>query len=101
MRSNVACFAEAVALLVKQPRTLVELAAAMGHKKDNTARRYVRALRDEGLVYIKEWRWTDSLGRGRPCPVWAWQPSVCEMADAPRRTAGDFIHITSGTASPH
>lgn len=82
--TGLARFAEVVALLVKQPRTITELSEAMGQDKPNDQpARYINALRAEGLLYVKEWR-QQFNGRGKPWPVYAWQPSVLELPDAPR-----------------
>lgn len=70
-------FAEAVALFVKAPRSVPDLREAMGITNNVQAHRYVRALREEGLLYICEYR--------RPrTKVYAWQPSVCYYSDVTR-----------------
>lgn len=80
--AGLARFAEVVALLVKQPRTVTELSVAMGQQIPNDQPyRYIKALRAEGLLYVKEWRW-HYTGCGRPAPVYAWQPTICELPDA-------------------
>lgn len=72
-------FAEAIALLMKQPRSAPQLREAMGIKNDDQAHGYIAALRGEGLLYVKEWR------RQVPGPmvaVYGWQPMVCFHEDA-------------------
>ncbi len=80
---GLARFAEAVSLLMKAPRTPSDLASAMGTTNSDQPYRYLRPLRDEGAVYIKEWR-SPPPGGGRYAPVYAWQPSVCAHPDAPK-----------------
>lgn len=80
---STAHFADAIALLVKQPRSNGDLWRAMGQAQDNgRASRYLRALHDEGLVYVQAWRMT---GAGWVA-VWAWQPSVAHFPDAVKPT---------------
>jgi hypothetical protein len=78
---HIARFAEAIALLTKQPRTPLELSTALGTLNKMTAYKYITALREEGLIYVREWVPGVS---GKPSPRYAMQPSVCAFADAPR-----------------
>lgn len=73
--------AEAAALLMKEPRTISELADAMEASNKDLVYRYIDAFRGEGLVYVKEWR---KHSRGALGAVYAWQSSVCALEDAPR-----------------
>jgi hypothetical protein len=78
---HLARFAEVTAYFFKAPHTVPELRAWLGTSNQDISYRYVDALRGEGLLYIREWR----KGRkGPPAPVYAWQPSVGELPDAPR-----------------
>lgn len=80
-RGGIEALVDAIALLVKQPRTAAELNHAMNlHRSSTVAYRYVKALRGEGLLYVTDWR---SIG-GPLGPVYAWQPSVCANPDVPR-----------------
>ena len=78
-RSNLGRFVDFIALIVKKPRTLNELAQAMGVKRSQTLRDYVHALHDEGLIYVSGWQETVT----KPAPIYAWQPSVCCFQDVP------------------
>ena len=86
--TGLACFAEVIALLVKQPRSNIELVEARGQENDNgQVGAYLKALRAEGLIYIKRWI-RGRNGRSRFIPVWAWQPSVLHFPDAPHPLTG-------------
>lgn len=75
-------FAEMVALLVKAPRTAGELAEMLEYRDAGIAEKSLNCLRDEGLVYIKEWRRV-TVGRYLKLKaIYAWQPSICEFTDA-------------------
>ncbi len=78
---NLARFAEAIALLVKQPRTPAELKEHLESRSAAQAYAYLDALYDEGLIYVSGWR---KPPHGRMVPVYAWQPSVCAMQDVPQ-----------------
>jgi DNA-binding MarR family transcriptional regulator len=65
-RTSVASFADCVALLVKQPRTLVELAELTGYTA-KTVHIWIHALQDEGLVKPER-------KRGSPEFIWTWAP---------------------------
>lgn len=73
---------ELIALLVKAPRTEDELTALVGYCDNRLALRQLRLLRDEGLVYIKEWRWGYAGRYLKLKALYAWQPSICEFTDA-------------------
>lgn len=73
--------AEAVALIMKRPRTEDDIAELLG-VSSSSARAYIEPLRDEGLLYIHHWI---KNANGLPTPVYAWQPSVCEKPDAPKQ----------------
>lgn len=68
-----------VAFMFKQPRTVRELGEALGIDGD-TPYRYINALRAESLLYIAEWKQVANTWTA----VYAWQPSVAELPDAPR-----------------
>lgn len=84
---NVMRLMEAVALMVKLPRTAQELAEAMGLDPGHEqAYRYLHAMHGEGLVYVREW-----VPRGparQMTALWAWQSDgVAVHPDAPRPVA--------------
>lgn len=75
---NVSRCIEAVALLFKAPRTRLELCEAMGvFGSADYIQRYIKTLRGEGLLYIKEWPRPNS-------PRYAWQPVGERLPDAVR-----------------
>lgn len=76
-------WAEFLALLIKQPRTVPELMELTGSGHQNVASR-IEALHGEGLVYRSGWR---KPNRGRIAAVWSWQPSVCAHEDVPAPAA--------------
>lgn len=75
-------FAALVALLVKLPRTVKEIQTALGYGDRRSVEMLIHHLRGEGLVYLKEWRQAHRYAKLQP--VYAWQPSVCEMPDTPQ-----------------
>lgn len=79
---NLELFCDAVALLMKAPRTQPELAIVMGRKL-NTVRRWVKVLRSEGLVYVREWRPPPERG-GVFTAAFELQPTPWALQDAPR-----------------
>lgn len=93
-------FAEIVALLFKQPRSIPELRTALGLKKcSSSLYQAVRSLKDEGLLYIVRWE-RNRLGPWSP--VYAWQPSVAELEDAPKPVSHWSVrYYGHGIGSPH
>ena len=79
MKGSYASFAEAVSLLMKQPRTAKDLAEALGVRRE-TAYRFLATLKGEGLIYV----WRYQRVRGQVAATFAWQPTVCHHADAVR-----------------
>lgn len=78
---NIERVAEAIAYLVKKPRSISELCEVMGLAKAcDSVYRYVYALRAEGLVYIHHWEHYKTISFA----VYAWQPSPSLIEDAPR-----------------
>lgn len=78
----------AVALLMKQGRTVLELQEALGVYHVEDARDYIRLMHDEGMLYVSEWRL-----RGQTwAAVYAWQAGgICAMPDAPRPSARAWL----------
>lgn len=74
-------FAALVALFVKQPRTRREVQLLLGIYDRRSVEAHIGFLCGEGLLYIKEWRMANL--HAKPKAVYAWQPGVCEMPDAP------------------
>ena len=77
--------ADAIACLMKQPRTVIELMDATGREEHGsgqhvTVSRYIRVLRDEGLIYVAGWH---EYQTNRFVERYGWQPSVLFHADAP------------------
>lgn len=82
MSVSAAMFAEAAALLIKQPRSAMDIARLMDCKPD-TIYKYLGHLKDEGLVYVSGWQ---TASNGGIAAIYTWQPAICAMQDAPRPT---------------
>jgi hypothetical protein len=80
-RPNLEKLLDVVALMMKGPRTVPELAAAMQPCHQDTPYEYVRLMRDAGLLYVKEWRPVHSFNRSHVA-VYAFQPTPYERPDA-------------------
>lgn len=70
-----------VAELMKKPRTLEELQDEVDVTRD-VALRAVRALHEEGVIYVSGFRRYGLRRFGPPQAVWSVQPSVCFHKDA-------------------
>lgn len=71
-------------LLMLKPRTLLEAMDDLKVIRTESTRikRYIEAYHDQGVVYISAWhigKWFKDY-----VPVYAWQPSPFECADAPK-----------------
>ena len=77
--SNLALFAEFVGLLMDGPKTVRELAELGGdtHNPPNRTHGYLKALREEGLVYIHHW----GKPNGQPVAFWGLQPTRLHFPD--------------------
>lgn len=75
-------FCEVAELFMDHPRTVIELARALGLGKPTSAYRYVNALRGRPapLIYVSGW-----VGkRGFPTARYSWQPSPGFHPDMPK-----------------
>lgn len=83
MRSNIERICDLIALIRKQPRTQPEIAALWADESatSTTISNYLKALRDEGLIYIAAYVRFNK--RGRLSAVWTWQPEPHMFPDAP------------------
>jgi hypothetical protein len=80
-RPTIARIVAAVALLMKQPRTVRELGQALDLYHADDAAHYIALMHGEGMLYIAQWR----QHRSTWTAVYAWQgEGVCAMPDAPR-----------------
>ena len=79
---------EVVALVVKLPRSRRDICDVLGlSTRNGSVDTILRGLRDEGLIYIESWSRRGMVGNWTP--VFAWQPSVCALPDAPRPVPKD------------
>ena len=72
-----------IALLIKRPRSAAELRKLCGYSDIRATDMYLQLLREEGLIYVQDW----ILGyrnRSKPRAIYAWQPSVSHLGDAPQ-----------------
>jgi hypothetical protein len=76
---NIDRLLEAVAFMMKQRRSVPELAEVMDMTNDNVAYRYMDRMHDHGLVYVCDWR----IGRGKPTAIYGWNPVPWQNPDVP------------------
>lgn len=74
--ARLARFSEAVRRLAEERHSVPDLMKALETSCHEQVSSYITALKEEGLLYIREWR-----GKS---PVYQWQTEVCGEEDAPK-----------------
>jgi DNA-binding HxlR family transcriptional regulator len=73
-----------ISLIRKQPRTKREIRELWPTVSKEVILTYMRAMHEEGLIYVREYRRDNPAGQ--LSAVWAWQPEPHFYPDAKRVT---------------
>lgn len=82
-KGQLARTADLIALVMKKPRTIRELAELMGVKNHESVRHWIKAFQAEGLVYVTDFPWPAEVGQ--PAALFAWQAKPFERQDMTQR----------------